>query len=106
MADRLKNVLRRDDVIGRYGGDEFVVLALGVKIEEAEIVAQKILDGFAVPLDIEGKEIVCPLSIGVVCCSEKVFSNLGLVETLISRADEAMYQAKRQGKNRSVICEV
>lgn len=95
VADRLKGLLRNDDSVCRMGGDEFTILLTDVGgPDDAAAVAARILDVFNEPLVISGRQIVVKPSIGV-----SVFPEDGdMPETLIKRADDAMYQAKKRGK--------
>lgn len=91
--------LRYTDVAARYGGDEFVVLLPETPEKGALEVAERIRGAVAAaPLDIEGRRIACSVSVGIA-----VFPGDGqTLDTLIARADRAMYQAKQAGRNRVV----
>jgi diguanylate cyclase (GGDEF)-like protein/PAS domain S-box-containing protein len=92
----LKDCVRREDTVGRLGGDEFaVVIADLARPDDAAIVAQKILDSFAAPFDLDGREAFITASIGVA-----TFPNDGEdVDTLLQCADVAMYRAKESSRN-------
>ncbi len=93
LAALLTETLRRSDVCGRLGGDEFVVLLPRTTIEGARGVAYKLCKLAASQLiNFDGKLISLSLSIGLA-------PGPGDCETLMQRADEAMYAAKRNGKN-------
>lgn len=89
--------LRSTDVPARYGGDEFVVLLPETPEKGAIEVAERIRDAVAAaPLEVEGRWFACSVSIGVAS-----FPGDGqTLDALITRADRAMYQAKRLGRNR------
>ncbi len=95
IADRLKNSIRKDDLIARMGGDEFIIVQENLPEEEIKQVAELILEEINKPILINGHEIVTTLSIGItmfnVCTSD--------FETLLKQADFAMYSAKEKGKN-------
>jgi len=96
VAERLKTCVRTSDSTARIGGDEFIVfLETITHSEDAAIVAQKLLDIFSDPLELEEFQVVVNLSIGISIFPE----NGGSTETLIQRADAAMYLAKTRGKN-------
>jgi len=97
VAERIQRCLRKGDTAARLGGDEFAVLLPSVGgVEEVVPVAQRILDAVREPFDLGGKEIYISSSIGI------AFAETGGhdAEELMVRADLAMYQAKKQGKDR------
>ena len=94
FAERTRQVLRRADRLGRYGGEEFLVLLPGADAAAAEGVAQRIHATLA-----SGHPLDCQVSIGLTSWS-------GPQETLdamLSRADAALYRAKKEGRNRTVV---
>ncbi len=92
-ANRLKNCVRKSDVVIRMGGDEFLVVMNGMKSKALlESVAKKLLGEFSSPFHIQSHNIKVEASIGV-----SVYSDHNTdVHTLIQLADEAMYQAKEK----------
>ena len=97
ISDRLRGVLRSDDVLCRLGGDEFVVLLPGLTGEQACVVAERVRDAIVAPLDLEGRTVRVGASIGV--CDGLSGSGQGADELLAS-ADTAMYVSKRSGRDR------
>lgn len=94
-AERLKSVMRESDTVARLAGDEFVILALGLRtVEAAAQLAQKLIDRFAQPLAIPGHHIVSRLSVGVTLYPLDESNG----ETLLRHADMAMYEAKQAGR--------
>ncbi len=96
IAGRLRSRLREGDVIGRIGGDEFVVLVeeLGAAGELAGV-ASKIIEVVALPVVVQGQECKVTASIGI-----SIFPGDGRdAQSLLKNADTAMYRAKVQGKN-------
>lgn len=89
----LKDSLRANDVLGRWGGEEFLVICPSTNINEAEKVAEKLRKAAEKTLFSPVQNITA--SFGV---SQRLPSDTR--ETLIGRADKAMYSSKRQGKNR------
>jgi diguanylate cyclase (GGDEF)-like protein/PAS domain S-box-containing protein len=96
VAERLVNSVRRTDTVSRQGGDEFVILLSQVEREEdAGVSARKILRELAAPHTIDDKNLDISVSIGV-----STYPSDGPdAENLMNRADTAMYEAKKQGRN-------
>lgn len=107
VLQRLANVitesLRRPDSAYRYGGEEFVVMLPEAASESAFALADRLRHAFAAEevVAADGRVIRCTISIGVA-----EYLNGDDESSLIRRADEASYRAKRQGKNRVVLAEV
>lgn len=101
IADRLVRSLRKQDIVIRWGGDEFVVLVYpGQDIDAVPIVAAKILQQLAKPIELGGgRSDSVGASIGIALYPQHSQS-LG---DLIARADKAMYQVKENGRNHYVI---
>lgn len=94
VAHAIMASLRKTDVAGRYGGEEFLVLLPETDLKAAHIVAEKIRNTVAL-LQFETKDLAVTISAGV-AEAEKGES----FEALINRADAKLYTAKRNGKNR------
>ena len=95
VAERLRQRLPSRHMLARLGGDEFMMLAEVSRPDAAGEVAEQILEALATPFPYEGQELHVAASIGV-----SVFPADGTDgETLIRRADSAMYHAKSQGRN-------
>jgi diguanylate cyclase (GGDEF)-like protein/PAS domain S-box-containing protein len=96
VAQRLTNGLRNSDIVSRLGGDEFTVILPGIpQAEYAARVAEKILQALSQVFVLEGQNVFVTVSIGI-----SIYPLDGEVEeTLIKRADTAMYSAKQQGRN-------
>ncbi|MGD0314633.1 MAG: EAL domain-containing protein, partial [Xanthobacteraceae bacterium] len=95
-AKRLKECVRKSDVIARIGGDEFVILLREVS-DQSQVarIAQKILTAVVKPLVIHGHECRITGSIGISTFPTDALDE----ETLIKNADAAMYVAKEEGRN-------
>jgi diguanylate cyclase (GGDEF)-like protein/PAS domain S-box-containing protein len=95
-AERLRSCIRASDTVGRLGGDEFAAILseLG-KPGDAGLVAQKIVDAFKRPFDLEGKETYVSASVGVTLYPADSES----AEELVVNADAAMYRAKEEGRS-------
>lgn len=102
VIDPIQAELRQSDVIGRYGGEEFVVILSSADVAAAHPIAQRILERVAqVRVEGYGQPIGLTCSIGVATSD-----TLGVWgEHLIARADEAVYAAKRSGRNRVQLAE-
>lgn len=96
LAMLLKQRLRRSDVVGRYGGDEFAVILPHTDGATACRVLEEIRDSFSrLPHSAGNRELTTTLSCGVA-----VFPAYATAEALAEAADAALYEAKRKGKNR------
>jgi predicted signal transduction protein with EAL and GGDEF domain len=85
--------------VARLGGDEFAVLVRGLAHPtEAEIVAQRILDGLRAPFAVGGRAVHVQVSIGIACIGSRSID----ADELLADADLAMYAAKAAGKGRAV----
>ncbi|MEI9901725.1 MAG: EAL domain-containing protein [Hyphomicrobium sp.] len=97
VARRLKLSVRRDDLVARFGGDEFAVLQTNVNVEaDIGMLAEKIGAAVAEVHAIGHDEIAVTASIGIA----KVTSNTSSPADLMVQADLALYRAKDEGRNR------
>ncbi|WP_084031560.1 sensor domain-containing diguanylate cyclase [Anaerobacillus arseniciselenatis] len=95
VADRLNNVVREEDLTGRLGGDEFIIVFEETTTNEVEVIAERIITSASKPYMINENEAKISPSIGI-----SLFPQDGEdIETLIKNADKAMYFAKNNGKN-------
>ncbi len=94
VAERLRSAMRQEDTVARFGGDEFAILLTDIeKIEHAQAIAEKLLGVFSSPFILRGKQFNIGASIGVT-----IYPIDGDdPETLLNKADQAMYAAKRDG---------
>jgi diguanylate cyclase len=96
MAKRLTRRLRETDTIARLGGDEFALLVENLsKPEHAALVARKLLDTVAPPVDVDGHQVTVTASLGV-ALYPRDGDDAG---ELVRQADGAMYRAKAEGGN-------
>lgn len=100
VAGRLKVLLRTDDTVARIGGDEFVILLPKVEDEQqVTVCAEKIIKALTQPFDVDDKVLEIGGSLGVAIYSKSGASPANLLKC----ADEAMYSAKRLGRNMFVV---
>ncbi|MFC1519807.1 EAL domain-containing protein [Pseudomonadota bacterium] len=94
-AKRLKNSVGDDHLVCRFGGDEFVILVRNAdSIDQINLIAEQILQRFATPFKLFGREFFVSTSIGISMWPEDSQDS----ETLIKNADLAMYHAKEEGR--------
>ncbi|MFZ2414297.1 MAG: sensor domain-containing diguanylate cyclase, partial [Candidatus Cryosericum sp.] len=95
VGARLASVFRDGDYVARVGGDEFVVVAPGIRnIDSVAAIADKVVASFDEPIAIAEGPVAVTVSIGITQFPD----HGGDSQELISRADEAMYSIKRTGK--------
>jgi diguanylate cyclase (GGDEF)-like protein/PAS domain S-box-containing protein len=105
VAERIRSEVREIDTVARLGGDEFIDLLSDIGKDEdlkmASDIAERIRRSVARPLVIRGNEVCVTVSIGI-----SVYPRHGLDEdVLITKADEAMYEVKENGRNGWRFCE-
>jgi diguanylate cyclase (GGDEF)-like protein/PAS domain S-box-containing protein len=97
-ADRLAAVGRKDDVVSRVGGDEFVLLLPALhSVDDALAVANTIVERFREPISTEGVSIELGVSVGVALALADETA-----DDTLRRADAALYEAKLRGRGRAV----
>ena len=100
FAKRCKDSVREIDLVCRYGGEEIIILLPETDLLPAVQVAERICSGVATtPIQVSQQEIHVTVSIGVAAKDENTVD----LETLIARADQAMYIAKHKGRNRVAV---
>lgn len=96
VAQRLKECVREEDTVARLGGDEFTVILEQISnVDDASIVAKKIIEAVALPMILNGHEVFVTASIGITIYPHDSTD----MDELIKNADSAMYRAKEEGKN-------
>jgi diguanylate cyclase (GGDEF)-like protein/PAS domain S-box-containing protein len=97
-ASRIGGIVRQGDTVARMGGDEFILLAVGLQdaAKDGFALAERVLSEVARPYDIEGHRTFMTASIGIATFPEDGSD----AEALIRHADTALYQAKEAGGNR------
>jgi diguanylate cyclase (GGDEF)-like protein/PAS domain S-box-containing protein len=99
VAHRLSECLREGDAVGRLGGDEFLILLTEVR-DEADVlhVADKVRRAVRAPLTVSGVTLHPSISVGAVLAEPGQQP-----DTVVSRADHALYEAKQQGRDRVAL---
>ena len=96
VADRLRAVIRIDDVLARLGGDEFVIVQTDIRSrDEAEYFAHRLTSALIAPITFKEQEIIATFSIGVAMA----LADGSTPERLLKSADLALYKAKADGRN-------
>lgn len=97
IAARLNNNIRKVDILGRYGGDEFSVLLPEIDLFGATNVAGRLRQSISdLPITVGADQITVTISLGVA----KLSAEINDLNNLLQRADNAMYAAKQAGRNR------
>jgi diguanylate cyclase (GGDEF)-like protein/PAS domain S-box-containing protein len=102
VAQAMYNSIRSADIIGRFGGDEFMVILQGVEREEAMKLAERIrsiVEDTVLKVDIM-RSVKSTVSVGVATFDSTESYSVTTPEELIKAADDALYRAKNKGKNR------
>ena len=96
VIDPIAGELRQGDALGRYGGEEFLILLPGAAASDAEVVAERIRHRVQeMPMLISGTRIGLTVSLGVAAVDTEV----SIPDDLVERADAALYRAKSAGRN-------
>jgi diguanylate cyclase (GGDEF)-like protein len=98
VAERLRRVVRPEDLVARLGGDEFAILAGDIDDLAAEGLARRICDALVPAFRLDGRERHITGSVGCRTCSAADLETVS-EETLLRDADAAMYRAKDSGRN-------
>lgn len=99
VAQRIRQRIRANDLLARFGGDEFVLVLPAIHTAaDTERIAASLHETVGSPMDIEGNRITMTLSVGIALVGPGDTSDVAL-----RRADAALYRAKRQGKACTVV---
>lgn len=103
VASRLRSHLRASDTAARLGGDEFVLLLNDIgNLAELEVILDRVLESLTQPIHSKGHTLQISASLGITLYPDD--GNDG--DVLLRHADQAMYEAKRQGQNRYYLFDV
>jgi diguanylate cyclase (GGDEF)-like protein len=99
FAQHCLTASRATDLVGRYGGEEFIILLSETNLEVARLIGERLRQSIMnTPFETDAGEITITSSIGIAEARKQ-----DTLETLIERADAALYKAKNLGRNRVVI---
>jgi diguanylate cyclase (GGDEF)-like protein len=101
VARRLGINCREEDTIARWGGDEFILLMEDLQqAEDAHVLTQRVVEALCEPLVLGEKSVRMSASVGLAIFPVHAHT----AAELIQAADRAMYEAKVQGRNCTVVC--
>jgi diguanylate cyclase (GGDEF)-like protein/PAS domain S-box-containing protein len=97
VAQRLQAMVRDTDTVARYGGDEFTFIMPSInRKDDALLIARKIIKSFKEPFQLDARNLVVTSSLGMAIYP----THSDDIDTLMKKADIAMYRAKARGRNR------
>lgn len=105
IAQRFRSAIRIEDMAGRMGGDEFLVMINHLDANQATArkqalhIAEKLISLANIPFDYDGKTLLIGASVGIFLLGDESLE----VDAAISKADAAMYNAKKSGKGRAAF---
>ena len=100
VADRISKAVRSYDSVGRYGGEEFVVVLPGCSREQVDHGAERVRSAVdSGPIQINGEQVFVTVSIGAAVTTHGAISD----NEILAAADAALYRAKAIGRNRTVV---
>lgn len=100
VAELLKLGLRTTDLIGRLGGEEFAVFMPDTSAEQAALIGQRLCERIEhLAWEIDARPVKLTVSVGAACCIDAVRE----LKVLLKNADDALYKAKADGRNRIVF---
>jgi diguanylate cyclase (GGDEF)-like protein len=97
VAENCRTGQRESDAVGRVGGEEFALLLPETDAAQARVVAERIQSNLAIqPFIADGEPVVLTVSIGLAAAT----LSMSGIDALMKAADQALYSAKAQGRNR------
>lgn len=101
LGERLKAYVRSGDTVGRFGGDEFVIVCNNLTLRGARSLAERIRQSTRRPFEVNGRKIYLNLSVGIALAGSD-----DTAESMLQGADAAMYRAKSAGGDSSAVYDV
>jgi len=99
-ADQVRNKIRATDIPGRYGGEEFGIILIDTTADAAKVMAERVRKAIgSLIVEYEDDEITFTISLGV----SQIHTDLISYHQWLEVTDQALYQAKRNGRNQSVV---
>jgi len=102
VAQRLKNSVRKSDVVSRIGGDEFLIIFPDSDKEQAKNVVERVINNFKKPIQVENMSFDVKANFGLAVYPDDAQT----IDELISMVDKAMYKAKNKGKSYEFFSDV
>lgn len=100
VAERMQETLRKYDIVGRIGGEEFLIIAPGTTVHDAVVLAERVRSAIGDDVISDGAiQVNITASAGIAIAEEPDDT----VDSLLKRADNALYKAKREGRNRVAV---
>lgn len=101
LGERLKTFVRSGDTVGRFGGDEFIIVCENLMLRGARILAERIRQSTRRPFEVDGRKIYLNVSVGIALAGPD-----DTAESMLRGADAAMYRAKSAGGDSSAVYDV
>ncbi|MEW1808619.1 EAL domain-containing protein [Pseudarthrobacter sp. NPDC080039] len=98
VSERLKKAVRAGDTVGRFGGDEFIIVCENMGMRAAQVLAGRIRECIRSPFEVEERQIFLNVSVGIALAGPD-----DTAQSMLGGADTAMYRAKSAGGDASVI---
>ena len=98
LGERLMEAVREGDTVGRFGGDEFIVVCENLGVRAAKVLASQIRECLRAPFEVEDRQVFLNVSVGISLAGPKETA-----ESMLGGADTAMYRAKSAGGDASVV---
>lgn len=102
IAEKMTATLRKEDVIGRWGGEEFIMLLPDISAEQAKVIVERIrenIEATSFPISSTSNSFSTTVSFGI--CERSLHKST--IKDYIGCADKALYKAKKNGRNQTVI---
>lgn len=98
LSDRLTKTVRAGDTVGRFGGDEFIIVCENMGMRAAKVMAGRIRECIRAPFEVEDRQIFLNVSVGIALAGPD-----DTAQSMLGGADTAMYRAKSAGGDASVV---